>query len=125
PMLEQLALADFIAGGHFARHLRKMRLLYLERRDTLVATLRRELGDLVDVGVPEAGMHLVAWLPEGMSARTVAQRAAAQGLHALPIVSDDQRPYSRDGLMLGFASDTPAALRAGVRRLARLVRGQP
>lgn len=122
PMLEQLALADFIAEGHFARHLRKMRLLYLERRDTLVAALRRELGDLVDVGVPEAGMHLVAWLPEGMSAQAVAQQLAAQGLHALPIISDDQRPYSRDGLVLGFASDSLEALRAGARRLERLVR---
>jgi GntR family transcriptional regulator / MocR family aminotransferase len=125
PVLEQLTLADFIAAGHFARHLRKMRLLYLKRRDTLVAALRQELGDLVDVGVPEAGMHLVAWLPEGMSARAIVEQAATEGLHALPIIADDQRPYRRDGLMLGFARDTPDALQAGARRLARRVRGQP
>ncbi|GER91925.1 hypothetical protein KDW_60870 [Dictyobacter vulcani] len=43
PLLEQLALTDFITEGHFARHLRKMRLLYLERRNTLVAALSRSL----------------------------------------------------------------------------------
>src|SRR2546421_4631283 len=43
PLLEQMALADFIAAGHFARHLRKMRVQYRERRDALVDALTREL----------------------------------------------------------------------------------
>jgi len=43
PTLEQIVLADFIADGHFARHIRRMRLLYagLEAgRRTLVVTTR-------------------------------------------------------------------------------------
>ncbi len=122
PLLEQMALADFIAEGHFARHLRKMRLLYFERRNALVDALTRELGDILDVAVPEAGMHLVAWLPSGMSAQTATQRASARGLHILPISQFSLRPLQRDGLMLGFASASSQELRAGVQTLALALR---
>ena len=122
PLLEQMALADFIAEGHFARHLRKMRLLYLERRNALVDALTRELGDILDVAVPEAGMHLVAWLPSGMSAQATTRLAAANGLHILPISQSSPRSLQRDGLMLGFASASPEELRAGVKTLTLALR---
>jgi GntR family transcriptional regulator / MocR family aminotransferase len=122
PLLEQLALADFIADGHFARHVRKMRVLYLERRDALVDALKRELGDILEVTAPEAGMHLAAWLPQEMSAETVAQRAAARGLRVLPLSRFSLRPLERDGLLLGFAGAAPDELRAGVRTLALALR---
>ena len=118
PLLEQLALTDFLAEGHFARHLRRMRLRYLERRDALVESLRRELADAVEVSVPEAGMHLVAWLPPGVSGQTIATAAARQGLRVPTIAQFCLEPPQRDGLMLGFASATPEGLREGVRRLA-------
>lgn len=118
PLLEQMALADFMAEGYFARHVRRMRQLYRERRNALVDALTRELGDMLEVTVPEAGMHLVAWLPSGMSAQTVTQRAAASGLHILPVSQFSLRSLQRDGLLLGFASASPQELRAGVQTLA-------
>jgi GntR family transcriptional regulator / MocR family aminotransferase len=124
PLLEQMALADFIAEGHFARHLRKMRLMYLERRNALVEALTRELGDLLDVTVPEAGMHLVAWLPSDMSAQAATHLTAAHGLHLLPISQFSLRSLPRDGLLLGFASASPEELRAGVKTLALALRAQ-
>ena len=118
PLLEQMALADFMTEGYFARHVRRMRLLYKERRNALVDALTRELGDRLDVTVPEAGMHLVVWLPSGMSAQVAAQQAAAYGLHILPISQFSMRSLQRDGLVLGFASASPQELRAGVQTLA-------
>ena len=95
-----------------------MSLLYRERRNALVEALRRALGKKVEVSVPEAGMHLVVWLPSGMSAQAVAQRAAAFDLHMLPISHFSLRPLQRDGLLLGFASASPQELRAGAQKLA-------
>jgi GntR family transcriptional regulator/MocR family aminotransferase len=118
PLLEQLALADFMAEGYFARHVRKMRQLYKERRDALVEALTRDLGTRLEVSVPEAGMHLVVWLPSGMSAQAVAQRAAASGVHMLPISHFSLRPLQLDGLVLGFANASPQELREGVHTLA-------
>jgi GntR family transcriptional regulator/MocR family aminotransferase len=118
PLLEQMALADFMAEGYFARHVRRMRQLYKERRNALVDALTRELGTRLDITVPEAGMHLVVWLPSGMSAQAAAQRAARYGLHMLPISQFSLRSLQRDGLVLGFASASPQELRAGVQTLA-------
>ena len=121
-LLEQLALADFIFEGQLARYVRKMRLLYLERRDALVAALTQELGDTLDIVVPEAGLHLAAWLPSGLSAQMVVQRAEARGLRLLPLSRFSLRPLQRDGLVFGFATAAPDELRAGVKTLALAVR---
>src|SRR5581483_4454136 len=118
PLLEQMALADFLTQGYYGRHIRRMGSLYKERRDVLVEALRRELGKKLEVSVPEAGMHLVAWLPSGRSAQAVAQRAAASGLSILPISAFSRRALPRDGLVLGFANASPHELEVGVQRLA-------
>ncbi|GHO46172.1 PLP-dependent aminotransferase family protein [Ktedonospora formicarum] len=121
PMLEQMALTDFITEGNFARHLRRMRQLYLERRNALIDALTRELSDLLDIVTPEAGIHLVAWLPERLSA----QVGACLEAHGLTIRLTSQyniQPQGREGLMLGFATATPEDLRTGVHMLTRALR---
>jgi GntR family transcriptional regulator/MocR family aminotransferase len=122
PLLEQMALSDFMVEGHYARHLRRMRLLYLERRNTLVAELRRTLSDMLDVTVPEAGMHLVAWLPPDMDDREAARLATAHGVQVAPVSTFSLRPLARGGLMLGFAGASQQELRDGVRTLATALR---
>src|SRR5204863_3642283 len=47
--LTQAVVADFIAEGHFARHIRRMRTLYAARQEALVRAVRRELGGVIDV----------------------------------------------------------------------------
>lgn len=73
---------------------------------------------MFDITVPEAGMHLVAWLPEGMSAQGIAQQASEYDLHILPLSQSSLRPVQRDGLLFGFASASPEELRTGVKTLA-------
>lgn len=50
PTLYQSALTDFIAKGHFARHVRRMRTTYQQRRDVLVDGLRNRLGHRLHAG---------------------------------------------------------------------------
>ncbi|MDQ3863770.1 MAG: PLP-dependent aminotransferase family protein, partial [Actinomycetota bacterium] len=76
PLMEQAVLAEFMAEGHLARHVRRMRLLYAERRDALVEAIKRELAGLIEVGPAEAGLHLVGWLPEGADGWEASHRAA-------------------------------------------------
>src|SRR5262245_35539870 len=57
--LEQAALADFIAEGHFSRHVKRMRALYGQRGTELVDAIRQELDGLVSVEPAHAGLHLV------------------------------------------------------------------
>jgi GntR family transcriptional regulator / MocR family aminotransferase len=124
-VLEQMAMADFFAEGQFARHVRRMRSLYLERRDVLVDALGRELGDILAIGVPEAGMHLVAWLDSRIEGRVASRAAAAQNLHVEPVSHFGSTRPVVDGLVLGFARATPGELEAGVRSLATALRSLP
>ena len=118
PTFAQAVLADFIREGHFARHLRRMRALYQERRGALVDALRTELGDVVTVLGDEAGMHLVASLTKGPDDDcAVAVRAARQGLWAMPLSPCYIARASRRGFVLGFGGTSVPEIRGGVRRL--------
>jgi GntR family transcriptional regulator / MocR family aminotransferase len=85
PALDQLVLADFMAEGHFGRHLRRTRALYAERQATLVEEAGRHLDGRLEVAPAEAGMHLVGWLPAGHDDRHASARAAALGLDVQPL----------------------------------------
>lgn len=74
PILEQVVLTDFIAEGHLARHLRRMRSLYAERRAALLEAVH-EIP--LEVHPPEAGIHCVGWLPDGIDDLSLAREAAA------------------------------------------------
>src|SRR5262249_53362770 len=72
--LYQAVMATFIRDGHFARHIRKMRMLYMERRAVLVEAIQNQINDKLEVIGSEAGMHLVALLPPGTNDIAVSKR---------------------------------------------------
>ncbi|HXO19751.1 MAG TPA: PLP-dependent aminotransferase family protein [Thermoanaerobaculia bacterium] len=117
PTFAQTVLADFIREGHFARHLRRMRALYSERRAALVGAIEEELGGVLNVLGCEAGMHLVATLSKGPRDRDVSARAAAQRLWAMPLSSCYLGKPSRQGFVLGFGGTDVPEIFDGVRRL--------
>src|SRR5262249_32824815 len=59
PSLMQLALADFIAEGHFVRHLRRMRVLSRARRDALIDAARAAGSARLRVRPGDAGLHVI------------------------------------------------------------------
>lgn len=119
PSLDQAILADFINQGHFARHMRRMRSLYAERQQVLVEAAGRDLKELLEVAPAEAGMHLVGWLPEGISDTVASEKAARYGVDASPLSAYSARPRPRGGLVLGYTSVNARQIRDGVRRLAK------
>ncbi len=120
--LTQVVLTEFINAGHFTAHVRKMRIAYAERRDALSDALQKHLGDLLEVSPPDAGMHLIAWLPEGVDDRTVCESLWQSGFDALPLSMYCLKPLGRGGLMLGFANTAVQDMAPTVRRLAKVVR---
>ena len=117
-ILEQMALADFMREGHFARHLRTMLHHYRQRRDVLQYELRTKLGALLDVHTPEVGMHLVGWLPSGKDDRRAAELAAQVGVEVTPISRYSLEPIGRGGLHFGFTGVNEEEIVHGVHRLA-------
>jgi GntR family transcriptional regulator / MocR family aminotransferase len=115
--LYQTVLTEFMREGHLARHIRRMRMLYTERRKTLVAALRAQLGDTLEILGADAGMHVVALLPPGLDDVTVSRSAASQGIAALPLSTCYICSPNRGGMVLGYGGATLHQLRDGVRRL--------
>jgi GntR family transcriptional regulator/MocR family aminotransferase len=124
PTLEQQALADFIAEGHFERHLRRSRTRNAARRRVLLESLAEHLGDAVEVRGANAGIHMLAWLRgmEPADADALADRAWAAGVGVYPVAPSYYltRP-GRAGLVMGYASLNERDIRAGVRALAAVV----
>jgi GntR family transcriptional regulator/MocR family aminotransferase len=119
--LYQAVMTAFIRGGHFARHIRKMRMLYMERRAALVEAIQNQMGDKLEIIGSEAGMHLVALLPPGINDVTVARKAAKITISAMPLSSCYLNRPVRSGLILGYGGTDPQQIRDSVRKLAALI----
>jgi GntR family transcriptional regulator/MocR family aminotransferase len=117
PSVEQAVLADFIAEGHFARHVRRTRVLYAQRQAALVAAVARELNGLLEVEPAEAGMHLVGRLPHSVADQVVSAKATEYGVEAPALSSYGLAPNPPQGLMLGYAAFSEDDIFEGVRRL--------
>jgi GntR family transcriptional regulator/MocR family aminotransferase len=122
PALEPAALAGFLREGHFARHLRRMRALYLRRRAALLDGLARHCAGRLRVLNADAGLHVSALLADGTDDRDVVRRMEARGLTATPLSSCYAGPARRSGLLLGFGGTTEGALAAATRVLGEVLR---
>ncbi|HTJ84473.1 MAG TPA: PLP-dependent aminotransferase family protein [Polyangiaceae bacterium] len=125
PAPTQAALADFIEAGHFARHLRRMRELYAERRAALLSALAAELGGAVTVVGASAGLGIAARLPDGFDDLGLERALADADVESIALSRHALRPSERTvrGLLLGFAAYSPARLRRAVERLASVLDG--
>jgi GntR family transcriptional regulator/MocR family aminotransferase len=114
-------MTDFIREGHFARHIRRMRMLYMERQSALVKAIRVEMGELLEVIGSEAGMHLAVLLPPGVDDVTVSRKAVQRGVSAMPLSSCYSNPPARGGLILGCGGANRHQIREGALRLRTCV----
>ncbi len=122
PTLYQLALAEFLRAGHFARHLRRMRGVYHERRNALLTGLARHCGRRITVLNADAGLHVAVLLAAGLDDRDVVRRMAARGLTATALSTCYAGTAGRSGLLLGFGGSTERRLLEATRVLGEVLR---
>lgn len=116
----QGVLVGFIQQGHFSRHIRRMRLLYNERRKVLLECVHEELGGAAEVTGAQAGTH-VSVIMKGASDSQVAMRAAKQNLWLVPLSSSYLGKVRRQGFVLGFGSAATEEIPDAVRKLRVLL----
>ncbi|GAA2637600.1 PLP-dependent aminotransferase family protein [Actinomadura fulvescens] len=121
PAIEQLAFADFLLRGEFDRHLRRMRPIYRRRRDALLGALEEHLPAFEPTGIA-AGLHLVAWLPDGLREDDLIAAVAAQGVKVAGVGPYRLTGEGRQGLILGYSDLNEARIVEGVRALATAAR---
>jgi len=120
PMLEQMALADFIRDGHYATHLRRMRSIYRERLEAVEAAATEFCSGALRLRPIHTGLHAVADL-EGVDDERVCEEARERGIEVAPLSSYYVGRATANGLLLGFASTPPGSLRRGMEQLAAAI----
>ncbi len=122
--LEQVALADFIEEGRFAAHLRRMRGIYAERWQALVAAADAHWGEALTLAATDTGLQTVGFLRKRRpgSDLQLARRAAAAGVEVVALSRWDRARRWGPCLQLGFAAATPKEIDRAARVLGRLLR---
>lgn len=103
PLLSQQVVTAFMAEGHFAMHLKKMRELYAERRELTANALTTILGDYLQVSTYKNGMHFVTDLMTRQSDKQIAEQFNTQGF-AIQALSNWTSELTYNGLIIGFTN---------------------
>jgi GntR family transcriptional regulator/MocR family aminotransferase len=121
PTFEQEVLADFLTQGHFERHLRRSRRRNAARREALLESCARLLGDRVEIVGTEAGVHAVMWLRRYHRSQiaALADEAARAGVGIYPVTPYYVHPPARAGLLVGYACLDEPDIRRGIEVLYR------
>ena len=121
-VLVQAAYANLLEDGTIDRHLRRSRRRYHARRNALAGALAEQLPD-VRVAGASAGLHLIAWLPEGAEELAITDAAAERGvaIHALHQDCALCAP-APPALLLGYGQISEPAIPRAVRELAAAAR---
>ena len=104
PYLFQAGVAEFMAQGHFSRHVKKMRLLYETRRAVTQRVFRQVLGDRLRIELQPGGLHMLGMLADHEDDVGLAERARAAGLALQPLSRWYLCAKPRPGLLFGFAN---------------------
>lgn len=121
PSLYQAVLTEFMRQGYFAAHIRRVRLLYRDQRDVLVAELTRRAGANVTLDALDQGKDLVAYLREGVSDLALEGAARQRGIIVRAISRMYRKAPPRSGLILGFTGYPRETIGPAAGRLAAII----
>ncbi len=108
-LVQQRAMGLFMREGYYSRHLRKMRKLYLLRKQVLdeaVAALFPKWQRLPSQG----GMHSVYLLPEGENDQLIVKIANANGFGIRALSAYSRVQEIPKGLIFGYAALYPDSI---------------
>jgi len=120
-LMAQPALAEFMASGAFAIHIRRMRRIYAGRRQTLIDALGPANRRLFTIDASPAGLMLLLRLPAGASDEALVARLAGHGIEAQSLSSHYAGRKREQGLLLSFAGFTAEELKKAAARLIEVL----
>lgn len=113
----QLAVVEFLADGHFLRHLRQMKALYVERRNLALAHVGKFLS-----GTLTAGLGVIAPLPQSADDNAIVDIARTHGLAPSALSAWYlRRTHAQRGLLLSVTNLRPDNIDDACAKLASVV----
>ncbi|HEY2403631.1 MAG TPA: PLP-dependent aminotransferase family protein [Steroidobacteraceae bacterium] len=116
PFINQYALAAFIADGHLARHIRKMRSIYNQRRRLIIDGLPGWLHPIPSF----AGLHIAALVKNSKNAEDLVQRARDVGVGIGTVGRYSVGKLDLQGLVFGYGAIAERSITEGLKRLRQL-----
>jgi GntR family transcriptional regulator/MocR family aminotransferase len=126
--VQQPALAEFISGGHFMSHIRKMRKIYQNREQFLIQFLQEHIGDITTISGAGGGLNFILNLPSQFNDAILSENLGKSGIIAHPL-SDyylNQNAWQKkrlNGLVMGFACASTSDLEQGATILVKQIKG--
>ena len=124
----QVVAYEVARDNFLDEHVRRLRVVYRERRDAMLAALEEFFPKEVTWTHPHGGLFLWATLPEGMDANELFSEALKQNVAFVPgdsffAPNGDDIPRNRF-MRLNFSNASPDRIREGIRRLSVAVKTQ-
>ncbi|QXI15822.1 MocR-like pyridoxine biosynthesis transcription factor PdxR [Pseudomonas hamedanensis] len=124
----QAVMAEFMAAGHFQRHIRRMRRAALSRRNALLAGWPAAIAGVGSLPAVSAGLHLTVAVDSIEREQQLIELAARadveiNGLSSYWLADSATPLLQRAGLVLGFAAVPEAAISAALARLRQAWQG--
>jgi len=117
----QMGVAAFIAEGHLARHVRKMRHIYKQRRELLLKTLAADLGQWLEPIPSFYGMHIAAVARGAMDLERVAESLLRQHLKIHTLSRYYLESPERAGLIFGYGAPDLPDIQRGLTLLRKIL----
>jgi GntR family transcriptional regulator / MocR family aminotransferase len=112
--ITELAVAELMDSGEIKRHIRRTFKVYNERRNLLIALVKKELREYVTFDAPDGGLAIWLRLKEGIDVENVAEQALKHKVRILPGTLFSESANSVHAIRLGFGSLTITELEKGV-----------
>lgn len=104
PLLPQKILASFLQKGHFYKHLKKMRILYEQRRRYVINALEKTFPGIFKFERTDGGMQLIAYLERGVDDVGLAEIWQKHDLLVYPLSKWFSGKKKKFGLVIGFTN---------------------
>jgi DNA-binding transcriptional MocR family regulator len=120
--LDQMILAEYLAGHDLDANIRRVAAAYRERRHAMIRALEREMPAGVRFSRPQGGLFLWVELPEAVDTRALLADALEHEVAFVPGDSFFPNRGGRNAMRLNFSAMPPDRIEEGIRRLGGMVR---
>ncbi|MDD2774204.1 MAG: PLP-dependent aminotransferase family protein [Elusimicrobiales bacterium] len=114
----QLVAAEFLRGGYYQEHVKKVVRIYKAKKDHMLAALARHMPEGVTWTKPEGGLFLWLRLPETMDGDDLFSEALKENVAYVVGSAFHCDGAGRNTMRLNFSYSTPEKIDEGIKRLA-------
>src|SRR5262249_40810197 len=120
--LTQAAIYEFSRHGLLARHMKRARKAYKERREAMMGALERHFPEEASWNRPDGGMALWVKLPDGLDTDQLLVQSCEKGVLFSPASHFYAGAPRQNMLRLSFTTTAPEGIDAGIRTLGSIIK---